>query len=108
MLTKILAKKLEAIFKHVKKELAKKGKTAKQIYGLTNLDEFLAEANSNVNFQYELARIKYKNETAWGAFTRTIANLLGVANVSALTLLGLGADPLPTVLILSTFAGNTQ
>jgi hypothetical protein len=78
-------KKLEAIFKHVKKELAKKGKTAKQIYGLTNLDEFLAEANSNVNFQYELARIKYKNETAWGAFTRTIANLLGVANVSALT-----------------------
>ena len=78
-------KKLEALYDHVKKELAKKGSTAKNIYGLTNLDEFLAEANSNVNFQYELAKIKYKNETAWGAFTRTIANLLGIANVSALT-----------------------
>jgi hypothetical protein len=78
-------KKLEALYEHVKNELAKKGKTAKQVYGLTNLSEFVAEANSNANFQYELARIKYKNETAWGAFTRIVANLLGIANVSALT-----------------------
>jgi len=78
-------KKLEALYEHVKNELAKKGKTAKQVYGLTNLSEFVAEANSNANFQYELAQIKYKNETAWGAFTRLVANLLGIANVSALT-----------------------
>jgi hypothetical protein len=78
-------KKLEALYEHVKNELAKKGKGAIQVYGLTNLNEFVAEANSNANFQYELARIKYKNETAWGAFTRIVANLLGIANVSALT-----------------------
>jgi hypothetical protein len=74
--------KLQKLFEHVRKEL---GVTGREVYGLTNLKEFVAEANSNVNFQYQLAKIKYKNETAWGAFTRAIANLLGIANVSALT-----------------------
>jgi hypothetical protein len=79
--------KLQKLYQHVKNELGYGGKTRfpRELYGLTNLKEFVAEANSNVNFQYQLAKIKYKNETAWGAFTRTIANLLGIANVSALT-----------------------
>jgi hypothetical protein len=74
--------KLEKLYQHVKKEL---GPAGKDVYGLQNLKEFVAEATSDVGFQYQLAKIKYKNETAWGAFTRTIANLLGIANVSALT-----------------------
>ena len=73
--------KLNKLYQHVKKELG----ANKNIYGLTNLDEFIAEANSNVAFQYQLAKIKYKNETAWGAFTKMISKLLGIANVSALT-----------------------
>jgi len=73
--------KLNTLYEHVKKELG----NDKKIYGLTNLDEFIAESNSNVAFQYKLSQIKYKNETAWGAFTRTIAQLLGISNVSALT-----------------------
>jgi hypothetical protein len=74
--------KLNNLYQHVKKEL---GPAGKKVYGLTNLDEFIAEANSNVAFQYQLAKIKYKNETAWGAFTKMISKLLGIANVSALT-----------------------
>jgi hypothetical protein len=73
--------KLNKLYQHVKKELGGN----RNIYGLTNLDEFISEANSNVNFQYQLAKIKYKNETAWGAFTKMISKLLGIANVSALT-----------------------
>jgi hypothetical protein len=74
--------KLNNLYQHVKKEL---GPAGKKVYGLTNLYEFIAEANSNVAFQYQLAKIKYKNETAWGAFTKMISKLLGIANVSALT-----------------------
>lgn len=84
---KPIIEKLDKLYQHVKKELGYAGKRRypRDLYGLTNLKEFVAEANSNVNFQYQLAKIKYKNQTAWGAFTRTIANLLGIANVSALT-----------------------
>jgi hypothetical protein len=74
--------KLNKLYQHVKKEL---GPAGKKVYGLKNLDEFIAEANSNVAFQYQLAKIKYQNETAWGAFTKMISKLLGIANVSALT-----------------------
>ena len=74
--------KLQKLYEHVKNQL---DPTGKKLYGLRNLKEFVAEANSNVSFQYQLAKIKYKNETAWGAFTKLIANLLGIANVSALT-----------------------
>lgn len=84
---KPIVDKLNKLYQHVKKELGYAGKSRypRDLYGLTNLKEFVAEANSNVSFQYQLAKMKYKNETAWGAFTRTIANLLGIANVSALT-----------------------
>ena len=75
-------KRLQNLFDHVKKNI---GPDGQKLYGLTNLDEFIAEANSNVNFQYKLREIKYQNQTAWGAFTKYVAQLLGLGNDTALS-----------------------
>jgi hypothetical protein len=66
---KPIAKKIEKLFEHVKKEMLRTGKAYygydaqghKQIsvYGLTNEREFTAEAMSNPAFQYELMQIEY-------------------------------------------------
>lgn len=74
--------KIEKLYQHVKSSL---NKTSKEVYGLTNLDEFISEANSNPNFQYQLSKIPYENETAWSAFTKYVAELLGFKNSNALT-----------------------
>jgi hypothetical protein len=74
--------RLQKLFSHVKQNI---GADGQKLYGLTNLDEFVAEANSNVNFQYKLRQIKYQNQTAWGAFTKFVAQLLGLGNDTALT-----------------------
>lgn len=74
--------KIEKLYQHVKNSL---NKTSKEVYGLTNLDEFISEANSNPNFQYQLSKIPYENETAWSAFTKYVAELLGFKNSNALT-----------------------
>lgn len=50
-----------------------------QAYGLTNLDEFIAEAFSNPEFQSQLRAIKYRNTdtTLWSKFMRFILDLMG-------------------------------
>ncbi|MEY4720082.1 MAG: hypothetical protein RL563_2700 [Pseudomonadota bacterium] len=75
-------KRLENLFSYVKQKLGKEGSS---LYGLTNLHEFVAEANSNVYFQYKLRQIKYQNQTAWGAFTKYVAQILGIGNDTALS-----------------------
>ncbi len=74
--------RLNKLFEHVKTQLGERGR---KLYGLTDLREFVAEANSNVNFQYKLRQIKYQNQTAWGAFTKFVAQILGLGNDTALT-----------------------
>mgnify|MGYP003351254171 CR=1 FL=1 len=49
------------------------------------MDEFVAEAYSNPDFQKFLAKVPYQNQTAWGAFTQAVAKLLGIKNSNALT-----------------------
>jgi hypothetical protein len=74
--------RLNNLYRFVKTKLGARGR---QMYGLKNLDEFIAEGNSNAEFQQELSKIAYQNKTAWGAFTQNIAKLLGIKNESALT-----------------------
>lgn len=74
--------RLNNLYRFVKTKLGARGR---KMYGLTNLDEFIAEGNANPEFQKELSKIAYQNKTAWGAFTQNIANLLGIKNESALT-----------------------
>jgi hypothetical protein len=74
--------RLNALYEHVKKVITESGKDP---YGITNLQEFVAEAWSNPDFQYELSRIPYKNQTAWSKFAEFIAGLLGLKNDTALT-----------------------
>ena len=80
---KAAVKRLDNLYRFVKTKLKAEGKG--KLYGLKNMDEFLAEANGNPEFQKELARIPYQKQTAWGAFTQAIADILGIKNSSALT-----------------------
>jgi hypothetical protein len=80
---KPVVEKIERLYKHVKSFLSSQGKG--KLYALKNIDEFVAESNSNVNFQYELAKIPYQRQTAWSAFTKFVADLLGFKNPNALT-----------------------
>jgi len=80
---KPIVEQIEKLYKHVKKELRRQGK---DFYGLTNEREFTAEAMTNPTFQYELMQISYGGRrSAWTAFTRMVADLLGIQNVNALT-----------------------
>jgi len=80
---KPITEQIEKLYKHVKKELRRQGK---DFYGLTNEREFTAEAMTNPEFQYELMQISYGGRrSAWTAFTRMVADLLGIQNVNALT-----------------------
>ena len=80
---KPIAEQIEKLYKHVKKELRRQGK---DFYGLTNEREFTAEAMTNPEFQYELMQISYGGRrSAWTAFTRMVAELLGIKDVNALT-----------------------
>jgi len=80
---KPIVEQIEKLYKHVKKELRRQGK---DFYGLTNEREFTAEAMTNPEFQYELMQISYGGRrSAWTAFTRMVADLLGIQNVNALT-----------------------
>jgi hypothetical protein len=80
---KPVVEKIERLYKHVKSVLSSQGKG--KLYALKNIDEFVAESNSNVNFQYELAKIPYQRQSAWSAFTKFVAELLGFKNSNALT-----------------------
>jgi hypothetical protein len=80
---KPIVEQIEKLYKHVKKELRRQGK---DFYGLTNEREFTAEAMTNPTFQYELMQISYGGRrSAWTAFTRMVADLLGIKDVNALT-----------------------
>lgn len=75
--------KINRLYQHVKSVLSKQGKG--KLYALKNVEEFVSESNSNVNFQYELAKIPYQRQTAWSAFTKFVSELLGFKNSNALT-----------------------
>jgi hypothetical protein len=57
-----------------------------QMYGLTNLDEFIAEAFTNDKFQDQLRALKYKDTdtSVWSKFMRQVMNLLGIDRDSVL------------------------
>ena len=83
---KPVVQQIDKLFEHVKKELKKKGITAKEAYGLTNAREFTAEAMTNPKFQYELMQIPYPGKkSSWTQFVRLVADLLGIQNTNALT-----------------------
>jgi site-specific DNA-cytosine methylase len=54
-------------------------------YGLTDIDEFVAEAFSNVEFQRALNDIQVGQTTLWGRFVEAVAELLGLKPGSALS-----------------------
>ena len=84
-------KRLDTLFKHVQDHLANNQKALfpyyikDEEYGLTSIQEFAAEGISNPAFQFLLSIIPYENTSAWGKFTKTIADLLGIKNVNAFT-----------------------
>jgi len=61
------AKKLKSLYESVKNKLD-------SAYGAQNLDEFVAEAFSNHEFQQKLAGMQYKNTNGLKAFFNTVAN----------------------------------
>ncbi len=80
--------RLTKLYEHVRAELERRGKTDeffRMPYGVTNVQEFIAEGMANPSFQYTLSRIKYQNSTAWDKFTEGLANLLGLKNDNAFT-----------------------
>jgi hypothetical protein len=79
-------KQIVELYSYTKKELGRKGYTARNTYGLTNEREFVSEAMSNPDFQYLLMQVPYKGKkSAWTEFVRIVANLLGIQNTNALT-----------------------
>ena len=62
-----LTKKLNKIFEGVKEQLAGE-------YGVTNLDEFVAEALANPDFQTQLKTTTVNGETPWKKLTLAISN----------------------------------
>lgn len=81
-----LNKLYEHVKQHYKKEAANEDPDFyRPPYGVSSIQEFIAEGISNPRFQYALSRIKYQNTTAWDKFTEYIAKLLGLKNDNALT-----------------------
>lgn len=70
--------------------LSKEGKArlnSMYAYGIKNLDEFVAEAMSNRQFQEQLSQIKYDGAVSfWDKFIRLISKLVGFDNVLGHTL----------------------
>ena len=82
--------RLNKLYEHVKQQYKKAGANEdpdfyRLPYGVSSIQEFIAEGISDPWFQYELSRIKYQNTTAWDKFTEYIAKLLGLKNDNALT-----------------------
>lgn len=76
--------------KIVESVLTKEGKArlnSMYAYGIKNLDEFVAEAMSNRQFQEQLSQIKYDSAISfWDKFIRLISKLIGFDNVLGHTL----------------------
>lgn len=70
---------MKVLFRHVQKHLGKRGH-----YGLANLDEFVAEAFTNRQFQEALKRIPgaelsgSRLTSAWSWFVRVVRQILGL------------------------------
>ena len=68
---------MRALFLHVRRDGALSGQ-----YGMSNLDEFVAEAFSNPKFQLALKSVpapaSSKLQSAWQWFVRTVARILGM------------------------------
>ena len=57
----------------------KKNKELKDKYGLTNLDEFVAEGLTNLEFQEAMSKVKQGGIAgAWNNFVSSIAKMLGL------------------------------
>ena len=80
---KPVVQKINYLYKHVKSVLSKQGHA--KLYALKNVEEFVAEAETNVNFQYQLSKIPFQRQTAWSAFTKYVSQLLGFKDSNALT-----------------------
>ena len=78
-------------------EAVKDHASIKEEYGVTNIHEFVSEGLSNPDFQQKLSKIKYESTTAWGKFTDSIANLLGLKKDNAfMELLALSEQLVPS------------
>ena len=67
-------KELENLYKYASEKLPKV-----EQYGFTNLDEFIAEAFTNTEFQSMLRSVKYKDtdSTLWSRFVRFVMQVIG-------------------------------
>lgn len=74
--------RLQKLYQHVKNVLSAKEKVP---YGISSVQEFVAEGLSNPRFQFQLKRIKYENQSAWSSFVESIAKLLGLKKDNAFT-----------------------
>lgn len=82
--------RLNQLYEHVKRHYKKQAANEdpdfyRPPYGVSSIQEFIAEGISDPQFQYDLSRIKYQNTTAWDKFTEYVAKLLGLKNDNALT-----------------------
>jgi hypothetical protein len=74
-------KRLQKLFEDVKKIAEEKDL---EFYGVTGIQEFIAEGLGNPSFQFFLNTIPYEKQSAWSKFVQTIADLLGIKNSTAL------------------------
>jgi hypothetical protein len=84
----LAAMQMKALFAHVQKNGKSVGlfydqKTKRGIYGMANIDEFIAEAFSNPKFQAMLKKVPAPQRSgslssAWSWFVRIIRGILGV------------------------------
>jgi hypothetical protein len=65
-------------------EKVKEHKSIKGDYGTQDIHEFVSEGLSNPEFQGKLAKIRYKETSAWGALTHAVAKILGFKSGRAL------------------------
>jgi hypothetical protein len=82
---------IDKLYAYVKADLNRKGygwgkKYQYQVYGLSDVVEFTAEAMSNPKFQYMLMQIPYQGrKSAWTKFVEAVAGILGITDTNALT-----------------------
>lgn len=66
-------------------EFVKEQPNVASMYGVSSIEEFVAEGFSNPEFQYRMSQMPYKNSSAWSKFTQAVARILGIKNDSAFT-----------------------
>lgn len=83
-------KQLNDLYQHVKQQVSALKTNARfpdlyEFYGLSSLQEFMAEGMSNPRFQFLLNSIPYKQKSAWSNFVDTVAKILGIKDNTAFT-----------------------